>query len=98
MDPTTLVENVARLDENQKTIFKRLDVLETQSQATFELAASMREMNKRMERMEGKLDVIEREPAENARYYKRSIVNTILQTITGAAVGALLTLIASGLV
>ena len=43
-----------------------------------------------------RLDQLEKEPLENAKYIKRTIITSIITSVVGAVIGALITLIIKG--
>ena len=60
------------------------------------LAVNMEYMAKEQTRTGERLERLEREPAESHKYFKRTIWTSIITTVVGAMVGAVLTLIYNG--
>jgi len=58
-----------------------------------ELAINMRYMVEEQKKQGQRLNKLESEPIDNARYYKRLAVGCIITTIIGAVLGAILTLL-----
>ena len=57
------------------------------------LAVNMEYMAKEQTRQGLRLERLEREPAESHKYFKRTIWTSVITTIVGAVIGAILTLI-----
>lgn len=58
-----------------------------------ELAINMKYMANDQKEIKGRLNDLEKEPGENAKYYKRVIVGCVITTLLGAIIGALIALI-----
>lgn len=61
-----------------------------------ELAINMRYMVEEQKKQGKRLDQLEKEPLENAKYIKRTIITSIITSVVGAVIGALITLIIKG--
>ncbi|MBE6720626.1 MAG: hypothetical protein E7571_08265 [Ruminococcaceae bacterium] len=87
--------------ENQiKSLKHRMDETEKNNGALLELSTSvkilatnMEHMAKEQEKQGKRLERLEREPAEEHKYYKRTILACIITTVVGALLGGLLTMI-----
>ncbi len=58
-----------------------------------ELAINMKYIANDQNEIKTRLNAIEREPAESAKYYRRILVSCIITAVIGAIVGALIALI-----
>lgn len=61
--------------------------------AVNKLAISVEYMAKEQKEQGKRLNALEHEPVENAKYYKRAIFSCIVTAVVGAVIGALLALI-----
>jgi len=93
-------ERVASLETNQHNIFHQLDEVKAEVKDIHSLTASVEKIavqmdstSKKVDKIDLRLDEIEREPSDNYKYYKRVIIGCVLTGIVGAVLGALLALI-----
>lgn len=90
--------------ENQiKSLKHRVDNVEESYKALSDLASSVKVLAVNMEHMaeeqtkQGKrLERLEREPTEEHKYYKQTVIGCIITGIISAAVGAIMSFILSG--
>lgn len=97
------MEQFARLVETEqraKSNTHRIDKLEQDNAALHQLATSVAVMAENIEAMnvqlkeQGKrLEAIERQPAQNWETFRKTVLTSIVSTLVGGAVGALLALI-----
>lgn len=81
--------NTKRLEEVEgvtKEIYKM-------SNALVVLAEQMKATKESVQKLEGKVDVMEKEPVDDHKYYKRTIWTSVISTVLGAIMGAIITLI-----
>ena len=57
------------------------------------LAVNMEYMAKEQTKQGARLERLEREPAESHKYFKRTIWTSLITTVVGAVIGAVLTLV-----
>ena len=93
-------EKVAILETNIKTLFKSLDDVKSEIKAIHKLATSIELLAQKMQSVDEKvgnidvrLDAIEKQPTEDVRYYKRTLISCIITGVITAVLGALLALI-----
>ena len=89
-------ENKRLEDENSRQN-KRLTILEESVRQINDLTVSVKEMAvnmgnmlKELERQGERLEVLEKEPAENHKQIKMAMVTAAISTIMGAVIGALI--------
>lgn len=97
------MEQFARLVETEqraKSNTHRIDKLEADNTALHQLATSVAVMAENIEAMNGqlkeqgkRLEAIERQPAQNWETLRKTVLTSIVSTLVGGAVGALLALI-----
>ena len=58
-----------------------------------ELAINMKYMVEEQKKQGNRLSVLEKEPGDNAKYYKRLALGTICTSVIGAIIGALIALL-----
>ncbi len=104
-DIQNLEIELAEVKKDVQSVTHRTDVLEKKVERMDEITNCLTKMTTNMEHMvteqkrqgeqldkQGeKIDKLEKQPAEEARYYKREIIKYIILAIVGAIVGALLT-------
>lgn len=95
-----LEEKVAILETNAKTLFKLIDDVKSEIKAIHKLATSIELLAQKMQSVDEKvgnidtrLDAIEKQPSEDIKYYKRTIIGCVATGIITAILGALLALI-----
>lgn len=87
-------------EQRAKSNTHRIDKLEQDNAALHQLATSVAVMAENIEAMnvqlkeQGKrLEAIERQPAQNWETFRKTVLTSIVSTLVGGAVGALLALI-----
>jgi tetrahydromethanopterin S-methyltransferase subunit B len=100
MSMLPIEEKVAILETNAKTLFKLVDDVKSEIKAIHKLATSIELLAQKMQSVDEKvgnidtrLDAIEKQPSEDIKYYKRTIISCIATGIITAILGALLALI-----
>lgn len=90
-------EFARRIDAENERQNKRISLLEESLQKTNALtvavermAVNMENMLKEQKKQGERLEKLEREPAENSRQIKMSVITTVIGAIVGAIMGALL--------
>lgn len=78
-----------RVDE----IEKKQESISSLAQSVNELAINMKYMVEEQKEQGARLQRLESEPADNAKYYKRLIIGSICTTVLGAILGALIALL-----
>lgn len=93
--------NTHRLDKMEPLV----DEIHTMSKTMVQLVSEVKHTNEtvcsldnKIDRMDGRVDAMERAPAEDAKKYKNTAVTAIISTIAGAAASGLLILIAQYLI
>lgn len=93
-------EKVAILETNIKTLFKLVDDVKSEIKAIHKLATSIELLAQKMQSVDEKvgnidvrLDAIEKQPTEDVRYYKRTLISCVITGVITAVLGALLALI-----
>ena len=97
----TEIEVTLKDHENQiKSLKHRMDETEKNNGALLEsstsvkiLATNMEHMAKEQEKQGERLERLEREPAEEHKYYKHTVIACIITTVVGALLGGLFTMI-----
>ena len=86
-----------RHDQNIKSLKHRMDKVEKSQEEIVELTKAVNELTINMKHMieeikeqGNRLEKMENEPVENAKYYKRTAIACVITTIIGAAIGAVL--------
>ena len=100
MTEEQIAERFAHDNEQLKEHERRIAELETEqkeisslTQSVQKLAITMENMVAEQKKQGERLDTLEREPAENAKYYRRTAISCIVTAIISAIVGALIGLI-----
>ena len=100
MSMLPIEEKVAMHETNIKTLFKLLDDVKSEIKAIHKLATSIELLAQKMQSVDEKvgnidvrLDAIEKQPTEDVRYYKRTLISCIITGVITAVLGALLALI-----
>lgn len=95
-----ITERVARLEENETTIFKRLDEhrdrIEDITRLTIaveKIASKTENISEKVNAIDDRLNAIERQPAKKWEKAKEKIWTTILTGVLGAIIGAVLALV-----
>lgn len=79
-------EKIAHIEESVKSAHKRIDGIDTLTQSVYELASSIKAMQRDITDMSGRIRTIEEKPAKRWDL----IVSTVITTIVGVAIGYLL--------
>ncbi len=102
-------ERLIRVEERAKSNSHRLDELEpivneihAMSNTMIQLVEEVKHtnetvgtLNKKMDKMDNRVDAIERSPADDYKVYKRSAVTAIISTAAGSMVTALIVILAN---
>lgn len=79
-------ERLAHIEESVKSAHKRIDGIDTLTQSVYELASSIKAMQRDITDMSGRIKTIEEKPAKRWDL----IVSAVITTLTGAVIGYLL--------
>ena len=97
MNNEEIVVKIAEHDNRIKVSENRIKDLEEQNKtlneiavSTSTLATNMKYMAKEQQKQGERLEQLEHEPAENAKYYRRLIIGCALTAIISIAIGALI--------
>ena len=95
-----MAERIVSIEKDVDNIKERLDKVEDKQESfnelvicVKELAINMKNMTEVQKKQNERLERLEQEPADDAKYYRREIIKTIITVIIGAGLGALLALI-----
>lgn len=87
-------------EQRAKSNTHRIDKLEQDNAALHQLATSVAVMAENIEAMNGqlkeqgkRLEAIERQPAQNWETFRKTVLTSIVSTLAGGAVGALLAIL-----
>ena len=93
----TVEERVAALEAEHKNIYHQLDELKKQTNDIHELTASVkvvatetRNVSTKVDRMDERLQEIEKRPGNTFAQYKQQIITGIITGVIGAILGALM--------
>ena len=88
------------VETEQKNIFHQIDELKVYVKDIHSLTSSVEKIafqmdltSKKVDKIDHRLEEIEREPGEDYKHYKRVIVGCVVTGIFGAILGALLALV-----
>lgn len=91
---------LTEVEERAKSNTKRLDKLERVTDAIHEMSNTMihlveqtKHTNENVEELKDKVDRIEKEPLENAKAIKKTVITCIVTAVVSAIIGALIGLI-----
>ncbi len=104
MQEMELLERLTKAEERTKSNTHRLDKLEpivneihTMSNTMVQLVEEVKHTNEtvssldeKVERMDSRVDIMERSPADDMRAYRRTAVTAIISTIAGALAAGVL--------
>lgn len=100
MDEKEIAVKLTEHDLGIKTLTDKVDKLEAQGIAINNLALSVNKLAINMEHMyeeqkkQGcRLDKLEAEPLENAKYFTRLIIGNVISVLVGAVLGSILSLV-----
>ena len=102
------IERLTKVEERTKSNSHRLDKLEpiveeihTMSTTMVQLVEEVKHTNdtvsnldKKVERMDSRVDVMERAPADDAKKYKNTAITAIISTVAGAFATGIIVMIA----
>lgn len=88
-----LKKEIGSLKHRMKNCEEWREVLNEIAGSVSRLAINMEYMAKEQTEQGQRLARLEQEPADNAKFYRRQLISSILTTIVGIVVGALLMLI-----
>lgn len=108
MEEREIIERLTKAEERSKSNTHRLDKLEpivdeihTLSKTMIQLVEEVKHTNEtvsslgeKVDRMDSRVDEMEREPAENLNTYKRTAVTAMISTVAGALATGLVFVIA----
>ncbi len=80
----------AREIEELKPVVKEIN---TMSKTMVQLVEQSKQTNENVKELKTKVDGIEKEPAENMKWLRRTILTSTITTILGAVLGALVALV-----
>lgn len=78
-------EKIAHIEESVKSAHKRIDGIDTLTQSVYELASSIKAMQRDITDMSGRIKTIEEKPAKRWDL----VVTTVITTIVGVLIGYL---------
>lgn len=88
------------LETEQKNVFHQLDELKaevkdihTLTTSVEKIAVQMDATSKKVDKIDSRLEEIEKEPADSFKHYKRVVIGCIITGLLGAVFGALLALV-----
>ena len=100
MEDNGFEHRLTAVEERAKSNTKRLDKLEQVTEAIHEMSNTMIHLveqtkytNENVEELKDKVDNIEKEPLENAKAIKKTVITCIVTAVVSAIVGALIGLI-----
>lgn len=95
-----LIKKVVSLETDRQNIFHQLDEIKAEVRDIHNLTVSLERIAIKMDataekvdRIDTRLGIIEQEPSEDMKHYKRLIVGCIITGIIGAIIGAVLALV-----
>lgn len=83
-------EHNSREIEELKPVIKEIN---TMSKTMVQLVEQGKQTSENIDELKSKVDKIEREPAEEAKAIKKTIITSILTALIGAIIGALISLV-----
>lgn len=109
MQEMELLERLTKAEERTKSNTHRLDKLEpivdeihTMSNTMVQLVEEIKHTNEtvssldeKVERMDSRVDIMERSPADDMRAYRRTAVTAMISTIVGALAAGILVWVAN---
>ncbi len=109
MQEMEMLERLTKAEERSKSNTHRLDKLEpivneihTMSNTMVQLVEEVKHTNEtvssldeKVERMDSRVDIMERSPADDMKAYRRTFVTAMLSTIAGALAAGVLVWVAS---
>lgn len=84
---------IGSLKHRMKEVEDKQDGIYNLTLSVHDLAKSVETLAKGQAEQGDRLEALEKEPAENAKYYKRTIVSCIITTVVGVIIGAVIALI-----
>ena len=100
MSMLPIEEKVAILETNSKTLFKLIDDVKSEIKAihkffcgVYQSVYNWQSVDEKVGNIDTRLDAIEKQPSEDIKYYKRTIISCVATGIITAILGALLALI-----
>lgn len=100
MEEKEMEHRLTEVEERAKSNTKRLDKLEKVTEAIHEMSNTMvhlveqtKNTNENVEELKEKVEAIEKEPLENAKAIKKTVITCIITAVVSAIVGALIGLI-----
>ena len=95
-----MAERIITIEKDVESIKDRLDKVEDKQESfnelvicVKELAINMKNMTEVQKKQNDRLEKLENEPLDNAKYYRRETIKTIITIVVGAVVGALIALV-----
>lgn len=109
MQEIEMLERLTRVEERSKSNTRRLEELEpivneihTMSNTMVQLVEEVKHTNEtvssldeKVERMDSRVDIMERSPADDMKAYRRTAVTAMISTIAGALAAGLLVWVVS---
>lgn len=100
MEKNDFEHRITAVEERAKSNSKRLDKLERITEAIHEMSNTMihlveqsKHTNENVEELKVKVDNMEKEPLENAKALKKTVITCIVTAVVSAIVGAIIGLI-----
>lgn len=84
---------IGSLKHRVKNLEEKQSEISSLTNSVNELAINMRYMLEEQKDQGNRLRKLESEPADNAKYYKRTIITSIITAVAGAIIGAVLALV-----
>lgn len=100
MNEIEIAERLTKVEERAKSNTHQIDELKpvvneihTMSKTMVQLVGEVQHTNENVVELKEKVETLENEPAERWNSMRRTIFTTVVSTVAGALVGAILTLI-----
>ena len=104
MDAIGIEHRITEVEQRAKSNTHRIDKLEpiveeihTMSKTMVQLVEEVKHTNEKVDRMDSRVDEMERAPTEDIKKYKNTAVTAIISTVAGALASGLIFLIAQNL-
>lgn len=93
-------ERLSSLETNTSSIFHQIDEMKEDIRnitrltiAVEKIANKVDNIDEKVNSIDERLTTVEKEPAEDYKYIRRTIISAVISTIVGAVIGALITLL-----
>ncbi|MCR4615453.1 MAG: hypothetical protein K5756_04820 [Clostridiales bacterium] len=96
----TAEERLTALETNEKNIFHRLDEIRKDLEDIHELTASVKiiaaetvSISRKVDKVDSRLQAVENKPAEDLRYYKRTVISCVITALVSGLIASAMTMI-----